>query len=57
MTETGDEPLDRLEVLLALQSLLDFAKLSADEIAADALVSAINEAKSVVDASIQELDP
>ena len=45
----------RLDVLLALKSLLEFAKLSADDIAAQGLAEAIDDARSVASQSIEDL--
>ena len=56
MNDDRDTEFEKLEVLLALQSLLDFAKTSADEIAAPVLSSALDDAKDAVRSSIDDLE-
>ena len=45
----------RLDVLLALKSLLEFAKLSADDISAQGLADAIEDARAMASRSIDDL--
>lgn len=55
MNETRDDELERIEVLLALKSLLEYAKLSADDIAAEALSEAIRDATDIAHDAIDAL--
>ena len=55
MHNTVGQDSETMEVLLSLKSLLEFAKLSADEIAAQALAEAIDDARTVASSSIRDL--
>ena len=55
MHNTVGQDSEPMEVLLSLKSLLEFAKLSADEIAAQALAEAIDDARTVASSSIRDL--
>ena len=55
MDHDSEKNQERLDVLLALKSLLEFAKLNADDIAAQGLADAIEDAKSEASRSIEDL--
>ena len=56
MDEFSNKNDEHLDVLLSLKSLLQFAKLNADEIAAQGLAKAIEDAAVIAQQSIDKLE-